>query len=69
MQKFKKGDLVREVGKSQAMTVKGNAGLAFVSTRPGHVATSCGMIVCTWVNGKGQKIQKSFVEAALELVP
>ena len=68
MRKFKKGDHVREIGKSHVMTVEGDAGLAAVSTRPGQVVTRGGMVVYSWVNNKGRGIQKSFVELELELV-
>ncbi|WP_158906783.1 hypothetical protein [Burkholderia sp. L27(2015)] len=67
MQKFKIGDSVRQQGKRQIMTVEGDAAVAAVSTRPGYVATSPGMVVCSWMNAKKRKIQKSFVELSLEL--
>ncbi|TDN58995.1 hypothetical protein [Paraburkholderia sp. BL10I2N1] len=66
MQKFKIGDKVRQQGKMQVMTVEGDAALAAVSTRPGRVATTPGMVVCSWANKRGRKIQKAFVELGLE---
>ncbi|MGP8431936.1 hypothetical protein ACT2FY_00355 [Paraburkholderia fungorum] len=69
MQKFKKGDEVREIGKTQVMIVKGDAGVATSSMSRGKVAASPGKIVCAWSNKPGRTIQKAFVESALELAP
>ncbi|NUX59343.1 hypothetical protein [Paraburkholderia youngii] len=69
MQKFKKGDHVREIGKAQVMTVKGDAGVATSSMSGGKVAASPGKVVCAWSDKPGHTIQRAFVESALELAP
>jgi uncharacterized protein YodC (DUF2158 family) len=67
MHKFKVGDKVRQQGKTQVMTVEGDAGLAAASTSRGRAATTSGMVVCSWQNKRGKRMQKSFVELSLEL--
>jgi hypothetical protein len=67
MDKFKNGDKVRQIGKSQVMTVVGKAGLGAVSTAPGRAPTLQGRAMCSWSNAKGRPMQKSFPEADLEL--
>jgi hypothetical protein len=66
MDKFKQGDKVRQIGKSQVMSVVGRPGLGAVSTAPGYVATMGGKVLCTWSNAKGRTMQRSFPESSLE---
>lgn len=67
MKLFKVGDEVREIGRTQKMTVKGAAGLATTSMSGGRVATSPGKVVCAWTDKRGRFIQREFVESTLEL--
>jgi len=67
MQKIKVGDNVRQAGKKQIMTAKGDVGVATSSMSAGKVSTSPGMAVCVWTNADGRIIQKSFFELGLEL--
>ncbi len=54
MQILKKGDQVREIGKTLAMTVCGDAGLTTISTNPGTVAESTWKNICARVNKKDE---------------
>ncbi|WP_413460835.1 hypothetical protein [Herbaspirillum huttiense] len=67
MEKFKVGDKVRERGTKQVMAICGDAGVATNSVTRG-VVTSPGKVLCVWQNKSGRKIQRAFVENALELV-
>ncbi|MCI3206427.1 MULTISPECIES: hypothetical protein [Pandoraea] len=69
MKIFKVGDEVQEIGKTQKMTVKGDAGVATSSMSGGRVATSPGKVVCTLTDKRRRFIQREFVESALELAP
>lgn len=67
---FAKGTRVREKGKRQIMTVKGEAGLIAHRTRATAGGTSrARQIVCEWRSAKGAMHSKPFLATALELVP
>lgn len=66
--KFKPNNVVRCRGKSQEMTVVGQAALAASSVTPGRVASMVGRILCKWDAKNGKTIQRSFDEGDLVLV-
>lgn len=62
---FKTGQMVRQRGGKQVMTMKGLRGIAASSTNRSPTA-SVGYVVCAWTDGRGRSRTRAFPLLDLE---